>query len=147
VKSIQVGLLVLIWVSTPVAAQQRSFQLPTATEIFNLRSKCAALGEKILEETVVGTALYQSQVSHYEPQTNRCYVELTVQTADPSKLIYLHRVLYDGQTKEMLASAKIEKGTKSGIVFDRQHKSGPLTNAGWDDASDYMDKMMADDRK
>src|SRR3990172_1063562 len=59
-----------------------TFQPPTATEVFRLRSECAKLGEKILENNTVGSAVTQSQVSHYDPQTNRCYVELTVQTAD-----------------------------------------------------------------
>jgi hypothetical protein len=147
VKHIQVGLLVLIWVSNPVAAQQRAFQLPTATEVFNLRSKCTALGEKIMEENLIGSALTQSQVSHYNPQTNRCYVELTVQTADLQKANYYSRSLFDGQTKEMLAFARVEKGIESGIVYDRQNKPAPLTNEGWVEASNYMDQMMADDRR
>jgi hypothetical protein len=118
--------------------------------VFNLRSKCAALGDRLLEETTIGIALTKSQVSHYEPRTNRCYVELTIQTADLSKPIdqhYHHRVLYDGQTKEMLASAQIERGKKSGMVFDKQHRATSLANAGWDDAGAYIDAMMADDRK
>jgi hypothetical protein len=45
----------------------------------------------------------------------------------------------------MLASTRIEKNTKSGVVFDKQHRSHTLENAGWDDASDYIDKMMTDD--
>jgi hypothetical protein len=89
-------------------AQQRTHQLPTATEVFNLRSRCVALGDQILEANTIGSALTQSQVSHYEPRTNRCYVELTIQTADlskPTSQHYMNRVLYDGQTKEMLAVA------------------------------------------
>jgi hypothetical protein len=140
------------WALTAASAvaQQQTQRLPTATEVFNLRSKCAALGDRLLEETTIGIALTKSQVSHYEPRTNRCYVELTIQTADLSKPIdqhYHHRVLYDGQTKEMLASAQIERGKKSGMVFDKQHRATTLTNAGWDDAGAYIDAMMADDRK
>jgi hypothetical protein len=61
--------LVLLAASTSsaVAQQQRTHQLPTATEVFNLRSRCAALGERMLEENVIGSALTQSQISHYEP--------------------------------------------------------------------------------
>ncbi len=129
-------------------AAERAFQLPTATEIFQLRSACAILGQNILDDNVVGVALSESQVSHYDPSTNRCYVEVDVQTADLTKgLNYLHRVLYDGQTGEMLASAKLERGEKSGMVFDKQHNATNLTNAGWDDASSYIDAKMADDRK
>jgi hypothetical protein len=132
---------------TPVSARQRTFQLPTATEVFNLRSKCAALGEKILEDNFLGRSLTQSQVSHYDPQTNRCYVELTVQSADLDPTHYYPRVLFDGQTKEMLAFTKIEKGKKGGLVYDRQHQSGSLSNAGWDDATEYIDEMIKDDRR
>lgn len=148
-SAVVVSIVVLLAASTYSAlAQQRTQQLPTATEAFNLRSKCAALGEQILESNVIGSALTQSQVSHYEPRTNRCYVELTIQTADMTKpMNYLNRVLYDGQTKEMLAFSRIEKGTKSGNVFDRQHQATSLQNAGWDDANAYIDEMMADDRK
>jgi hypothetical protein len=46
----------------------------------------------------------------------------------------------------MLASITIENGQKSGIVFDRNHQTKADTNAGWDDARDYIDAMMADDR-
>jgi hypothetical protein len=115
-NTVIVGVLVVLAASTSSAkAQQQTQRLPTATEVFNLRSKCAALGDRILEETTIGIALTKSQVSHYEPRTNRCYVELTIQTADLSKPIdqhYHHRVLYDGQTKEMLAWALIERGKK-----------------------------------
>jgi hypothetical protein len=77
-------------------------------------------------------------------------VELTIQTADLSKPIsqhYNHRVLYDGQMKEMLAYALIERGKKAGMVFDKQHRTTSLDNAGWDDASAYIDAMMTDEWK
>jgi hypothetical protein len=57
---------------------ERSSQLPTATEVFQLRSLCVKLGEQLLDETPVGSALTEDQVSHYDPKSNRCYVELTV---------------------------------------------------------------------
>jgi hypothetical protein len=151
-NTVIVGVLVVLAASTSsaLAQQQRTHQLPTATEVFNLRSKCAALGERILEDNTIGIALTQSQITHYEPRTNRCYVELTIQTADLSKPIgqhYHNRVLYDGQTKEMLAYAQIERDKKHGMVFDKQHQKTSWDNAGWDDASAYIDAMMTDDRK
>jgi hypothetical protein len=42
---------------------------------------------------------------------------MTVQTADLTKSFdqfLLHRYLFDGQTKEMLAAASMEKGKKMG---------------------------------
>ena len=45
--------------------------------MFRLRSECAKLGEKILAENPSGNDNFiDSQVSHYNPLTNRCYVEL-----------------------------------------------------------------------
>ena len=127
----------------PAAAQQPTHQPPTATEVFNLRSTCADLGEQILEASGGEIALGISQVSHYEPRTNRCYVEIIIQPAyiTPGGQ-YFVRSLYDGQTREMLAYAKQEKGKWEGMVFDRQHQS-----TGWDEANAYINKMMADDRK
>lgn len=120
-------------------------QPPTATEVFHLRSECATLGEKILNRNFVGAALFQSQISHYNPETNRCYVELIIQTADTTVDIsapqyYLHSVLHDGQTSETLASALIQHGKKSG--------SAPGVGLyGFDNVSAFIDKMMADNPK
>src|SRR5438045_110893 len=58
---------------------------PTATEVFDLRSKCAELGQKIMDGNLIGSALRQDQVSHYNPETNRCYVQLDVSQADLTK--------------------------------------------------------------
>jgi len=129
-------------------AQNRS-QGRSAEEVFRLRSACADMGRRVLEDSIIGSALTQDQISHYDPRTNRCYVEVTVQTADltkPDRLI--HRYLYDGQTKEMLANASIEKGDrKHGMVFDNQHRATTPENAGWDDANAYINAMMLDDRR
>lgn len=126
------------------APQQVVVQAPTATEVFNLRSKCADLGEQILENNIVGVALTQSQTSHYDPKTNRCYVELTVQTGDTTRpLTYLSQTLYDGQTKEILAFARTEDGKNSGMVFV------PAANPANDffaNATAFINKMMEDDR-
>jgi len=119
-------------------------QPPTATEVFALRSKCAELGDKIRDGDVIGSNLTQSVVSHYEPTTNRCYVELTVQTADTTTpLAYLHRVLYDGQTNEMLAFTRVERSLKTGQIFV---KAEPLGDTAFEQANGFIDKIMEDDR-
>lgn len=121
-----------------IAAQQ----LPTATEVFHLRSECTELGVKIMSENFIGTALTQSQVSHYNSETNRCYVELTVQSVDlnavGTKSEYFAAYLFDGQTKELLAFTKIEKGIKSGIAFKK-------TISSFDKVSTYINEMMKDE--
>src|ERR1035437_3922313 len=67
-------------------ADEPTFQKPTATEVFNLRTKCAELGEEINGKyDFTGSELAathrllitQEHFSHYDPQTNRCYVELS----------------------------------------------------------------------
>jgi hypothetical protein len=143
----------LILVSLPCVsgsrAAERIQQLPSATEVFHLRSLCAKLGEQLSDENAIGSALTKDQVSRYDPKSNRCYVELSVRKISPKDAIddYVNRTFYDGQTKEMLAFAKIEKGKKVGMIFDKQGSmADPSKNLGWDDASAYIDDKMRDDR-
>jgi hypothetical protein len=125
-------------------SRETTAALPTATEIFHLRSECAALGHKLLDANVVGPALFQSQVSHYAPKSNRCYVELTIQTGDttnqPRKT---YTYLYDGQTGELLASLHYEgEDHKSGIVFDPHHEATTSANGYYDDTKAYINDLM-----
>lgn len=144
--------------ATPAAATPAtpSTPIPTATEVFHLRSECARLAEKMLENDVVGIALTKSQLSHYNPQSNRCYVELSAQTADlTDPNIYASDTLYDGQTGELLAQRTF-KGRScpvvgpdckmTGNVFDKHHESS-VGKTSYDDASGYIDSLMDDDRK
>lgn len=122
--------------SAPTPATQ---QLPTATEVFALRSECARLGAKLLGGNVVGSALTSSQVSRYNPKTNRCYVELTVQNADTTLTpTRLSRYLFDGQTEEILAYAKLENGAQTGMAFKR-------SGIGFEEATKYIDETMKDE--
>lgn len=116
-------------------------KLPTAMEIFNLRSKCAALGKKMSEDKG------GEDISHYDPKINRCYVQLS-NSMDTN--------LYDGQTGELLAVAVIKsiyngKRDEWGMIYDDQYKA-PLSvpyngEKEYDTAKAYIDERMADDRK
>jgi hypothetical protein len=107
---------------------------------------CAASGEQILAGNVVRFAVYQEEFSRYSPRQGRCYVEMRVQTiASDAQADRIGRFLYDGQSKELLAFAQIRDGKKSGRVFDLNHHTTTFDNGGWDDASDYIYRMMADD--
>jgi len=142
------GIPAHMFVVAAATAADPVHQLPTAAEVSQLRSTCAALGQQILEGNFVRSALYQEQFSRYNPRTNRCYVEMRVQTADPNKHSdRFGQYLYDGQTREMLAFAQIQNGKKSGRVFDLHHRTTSFENAGWDDASQYISTVMTDDRK
>lgn len=153
----------------PAAAQTAP---PTATEIFHLRTECAALADKMTHEfeemqlmvpipkTIRSPETYETH-SHYDPTTNRCYADITsfYSTAPVSNGHYLqdsrepwvehrHRALYDAQTKDVLASSSIDGDKRVGSVFEEGHqKYFADANASFDDATDYIDAKMADDRK
>ena len=82
--------------------------------------------------------------SKYDAKTNRCYIEIFQhKKIGQRKSIEVQvRQIYDGQTDDLLASASIENGKRNGIVFDPQHHS-----TGWDEANDYIDEMMLDNRR
>lgn len=99
--------------------------------------------------------------SHYNPLTNRCYVELFVDEHDPYSS---HRTLWDGQTGELLAVVDQQGGTcpggcprrgtifGGGIVMIQGNKAlGNTDNeAVHDSASDadaFINNVMDDDRK
>lgn len=125
-----------------------SFRSPTATEVFNLRSKCAELGEKILKNTVIGDALKKDQLSHYEPKTNRCYVQLTIRNADLTKGDdYFQQYLFDGQTGQVLAAIRREKGTRSGDIYSDPSPAQGNSDEMYVDASIFISQMMEDDRQ
>ena len=117
---------------------------PATSEVVRLRSGCAELGKNMLRPTTIGSALTKHQTSYYDPQAKRCYVDLTVRSADVSDK-YINRNLFDGQTNELLAIARIEKEKTTGMVFDEQQ--GNLKYARWDEASAYIDAKMARKRK
>ena len=115
-----------------------NFRIPTATEVFHLRNECAKMGEKILSETLIGIDLSKSQVSKYDPKSNRCYVELFIASTDPKDELYTNSVLYDGQTGEMLAFATDKSGKETFGSFKVRKNS-------YGDTLDYMAEIMNDD--
>jgi hypothetical protein len=123
-------------------------QDPAVIEDVQRRSACAAWAQQILERNFVRSALYQEQFWRYSPSTNRCYVEIRVQTGEPNEHSdRFGQYLYDGGTRELLAFAQIQNGKKSGKVFDLRHPTTSFENAGWDDASEYIYTMMAGDQR
>ena len=125
-----------------------SFQAPTATEVFNLRSKCADLGEKIMKNTAVGNELKKDQLSRYDPKTNRCFVQLTVWNANLGKGDdYFQRYLYDGQTGQVLAAMRREHGVRSGDIYSEPPPAQGNPDEMYVDASIFISQMMADDRQ
>jgi hypothetical protein len=142
------GVAVQVLAVAGATAADRWHQNPSAAEDAQLRSACAASGEQILEGNFIRSAVYQEQFSRYSVGTNRCYVEMRVQTVEPNEESdRFAQYLYDGQTREMLAFAQVQNGKKSGRVFDLHHRTTSFENAGWDDASEYIYTMMVSDRR
>ncbi len=133
---------------TAAMAADRDQRLSAAAEEVRLRAACAAAGEQILAGNFISSAAYQEQFSRYSLRSNRCYVEMRIETVDLDEHSdRFGRYLYDGHTKELLAFAQIKDGKKSGRVFDLNHRTTSFENAGWDDASEYISTMMANDRR
>jgi hypothetical protein len=153
--------------------------LPTATEAFNLRIRCKAMADEKAEAmawhplSVAGgaelgmsaaavTALNSAgeaenigswHSSKYDAKSNRCYVRI-YQHRRSSKLETETHQVYDAQTDDLLANARILNGKKSGQVWDEY--KGPwvppadcrfcMRGDGWDAAIAYMDELMTDKR-
>jgi hypothetical protein len=130
----------------PAIAAERVQGPPAGAEEARSHAACAAAGEQILASNFIRSAVYQVQFSRYSMRTNRCYVEMRVQMMPEENVDRIGRFFYDGQTKELLAFAQIKDGKKSGRVFDLNHRTRSFDNAGFDDASDYIDAMMAGER-
>jgi hypothetical protein len=164
--------------ATMLACGAAFAQTPTATEAFNLRIKCKQMADEKAESmqlrplTVAdGATLGMSAAdvdalnrsveagreiisefhsSRYDAKNNRCYMESYVrQKFGRKKENELEqRQIYDAQTDDLLAFAKIENGKKVGMVFDREHPTKLLgQDLGWDDANAYIDEMMLDRRR
>jgi hypothetical protein len=112
------------------SVDSRVSALPSATEAFNLRSRCAELQGKILKDNPASPVINPSSVSHYDFRTSRCFVELDNN--------YSRRV-FDGQTGERLA--ELWNGPiKSAYLKD-------VKNASWDATLAFIDSRMRDDRQ
>ena len=118
-----------------------------AAELQAAVAACEANGAAILAGNPVPAAIYQTQVTRYDPPTGRCYVEMRVETtAAGAGTNRVGRFLYEGTNGELLAFAETRSGQKSGRVFDLSHTTTTFENSGWDDAVDYIRLMMTPGR-
>jgi hypothetical protein len=128
---------------------------PTATEAFNLRIRCKQMADQRAGEQVALNAAGRWEVlqwwgsSKYDATNNRCYILIYQHIRKPG-FEHVHRQLFDAQVDDLLATADISNGKKSGIIFDESYKGQRFFkdgDASWDAASAYMDELMADPRK
>jgi hypothetical protein len=148
-------LLILVAASAgcqqPPVQQTRLSKLPSATEVFNLRTKCARLGQELDESMPHGSNWSQEVLSNYSIKENRCYIVLD--GFNESYRGERARYLYDGQTQELLASANLfrDKPTQSdrrdtnGVVWANHdfgtdcHEGG---DCGYTKADAYIDSKI-----
>lgn len=128
------------------SASESVFTKPTASELFNLRSKCVEIGNKIAidkADKFVGSDIVQEHSSHFDIKTDRCYVELDEKMGDPAKFLdYYSQALYDGQTGELLAIASVDRDKKSST-----NSLGALVSQDYDSTKGAIDSLMADETK
>ena len=124
------------------------YRSATATEVFNLRSQCTRLGEVLLAEDIIGSALRKNAASHYNSRTNRCYVEVTIMPVDEAGRDSSD-YLYDGQTKEMLAFWTTKAGKKTYMNFAMLPTGDPpgANTPADEQVLDAIRLAMNDDRK
>jgi hypothetical protein len=139
---------------------------PTATEAFNLRTKCKTMSdEKAAEFLQLNTAAGWKidlawNTSKYDPINNRCYGRLYEHiTKQNYGYDSVSDQIYDLQTDDLLANAQIKNGKKSGNIFDAADYKKPwlpscrggcppdFGDQTWQAVQDYMNEFMADPRK
>jgi hypothetical protein len=125
-----VAIIVVAWSGLALAQSA-----PTGSELLKLRAACAETGKRFLLGAVIVPPLTKTQTTYYDAKSNRCYVDLTVRGPD-----YINRNLFDGQSNELLAIARIETSKKIGMIIDGEH--GSLKSAPWDAATAYIDAKM-----
>lgn len=136
-------LLLQILIGKPSQAQTK----PTAVEVFQLRSMCQALGEKLDNDSAYGSFWTSQVTSNVSLKSLHCYVLLVHSPANlsvPVDKYEINSFLYDGQTKELLANMK-KKGQEIGIgnIYD-SYEQGP--HSGYENTQTYINKMMMPDR-
>src|SRR2546430_1380016 len=98
----------------------------TASELFDLRTKCASCAKKVLQDNYpdwMPGIMFRLSNSRYDPKSGRCFVELKVGNIpkDPSIEPTNYHQLFDGQTGQELAETKIYRGgTPTGGALHRK---------------------------
>jgi len=128
---------------------------PTATEAFNLRIRCKQMADQKADEQAAGNAAVRWEVlesrgsSKYDATNNRCYI-LIYQHIRKSGFEHVSRQLFDAQVDDLLASAAIRNGKKTGDIWDQSFKGERFfkdDDASYEAAIAYMYELMADPRK
>jgi hypothetical protein len=121
---------------------QRASKLPSATEVFNLRTKCAEFGNRIDKGTTAHNLQNHSTLSHYDVQRNICFVEVN----NIYRMTFREeRSLYDGQTDDILALTTRADKVETGTVYSRNLSAeckDQSEDCEFDKATAYIDERM-----
>ena len=120
----------------------RVYAQPTAAEVFEMRSKCAARVDVFLKSEAGAVAQYG--ISKYDPKTNRCFVKITVITLVAKDTLRIQK-LYDGQTLEILADSYLGMGENNkhmDYAFSYMSRSQIAPDVRFE-----IEEIMKDDRK
>jgi hypothetical protein len=117
----------------------------SATELFDLRTKCAACVEKVVNNywpPEIPGIISRVSASHYDLRSGRCFVELKAFYAPPNPQwaeASNDHLLFDGQTGKELAQTIVYKsGTRTGVVHTKSIYDFVGTEY-------YIKKMMGED--
>jgi hypothetical protein len=114
---------------------------PTASEIFDLRTKCRQLSKQLLTDVKSGydDGEFISEESNYSPKKNRCFTKITILVPKKGSVMY---EMWDAQDNRRQAIAWHTKSEKEGYVYD---KTGNIISSAYDLALNYIDQIMKDD--
>jgi hypothetical protein len=155
IRAVAVAALIVVSgcksVPPPVKERPRYPNGLTASEVFNLRTKCVELVDKQAQVLgMVGVALTSEVSSHYNPDTNRCYAEVVVTKnfsynykEHPIPDNYRSTAVYDAQTKQLLVIAD-QEGDKS-HANDFTNKTESFTS--YDQGRARVSQLMQDDEQ
>jgi hypothetical protein len=110
----------------------------TTSEMFNIRSKCAQMGQELAEKEAEGAVLID-QITQYDAKKNQCLVKLhSLSQVDSSIFINL----YDAQTHERLAGTIEKRNGKQGWISNmKTHES---SKTSYEAAIDFIQKAMSE---
>jgi hypothetical protein len=153
-KPILVTVVSFLFIAGCSGSRQAKTERPRLSAIaeFELRGKCAELGDKMLEEglwEVVGPALTAEMTTNYSPEANRCYVEFTLTKNLSYNYLstprnYRTKTVYDGQTKRTLACTSQQGDKRSGLIWTVSSGTGYAT---YEQTSAEINRLMGADAK
>jgi hypothetical protein len=116
----------------------------SAKEVFDLRTRCGELADKLTDRLTNGTDAELSQSSNYNARTNRCFADVGILSPGytASKGAY-RRYLYDVQDNRILASWERVNGEVSGSILDWVGHDR-IDNPTPDQVAAFLNTVMSD---